>query len=201
MNMYYGKISNRHEWLMLIAAWFDHCRDLPRFVHHKKGPWSVPETRNMKISFIYYLLCCVVRLLFNSDSGLIWDQWQISVNCFGSKKMRPCNSWLRFPKMYDEERFQGWTNFTISSVSSTLIDSSHFHYNPSALLLFFNTVSTFLPGWKGPRPDRIVWGAQLTQSRSSWSCYPNKLPNGRYSYVSAWPCFQLQTKNKKQFGS
>ena len=165
--------------------------DLRKF--RRRGTWK----------FQLYILPFVLRgpLVIQFWFGSDIRPMVISVNCFGSKKMRPCNSWLRFPKMYVEKRFQGWTNFTISSVSSTLINSSHFHYNPSALLLFFNTFSTFLPGWKGPRPDRIVWGAQLTQSRSSWSCYPNKLPNGRYSYVSAWPCFRLQTKNKKQFGS
>ena len=57
MNMYYGKISNGHSRSMLIATWFDHCRDLPRFVHHKKQSWCVPETTNMKISIIYFTFC------------------------------------------------------------------------------------------------------------------------------------------------
>ena len=55
----------------------------------------------------------------------------------------------------------------------------------------------FLPGWKGPRPDWIVWGAQLTQSRSSWSCYRNKLPNCRSSHVSAWLYFQFRHRKRR----
>ena len=130
--------------------------------------------------------CCYLEIEFNP----VFDHWQ-KLKITGWPCFTNCR---RFPEIWMEELIvKVQRNFTISSVSSSLINSSHFHLKPLAFLLFFNTVPVFLPGWKGPRPDWIVWGAQLTQSRSSWSCYCSKLPIGRSSHVSAYVYFLLQT--------